>query len=173
MGRARSGQIHELRAMSQTRDRSFFVENLNSACVLLQPKTVLEVGAPQDVQIARSLYACATVHTCDPFVAGVDYPVKFEDFSGPKYDLVNMTSVLDYLEDPVAGIRKAGVYGASVLVQGRLNTYESQTFKTKWWTPTADCVKSQFPEYLPDHDVVWCRFFGYQVFSLLWRAHAR
>ena len=133
---------------------------------IAKPGTVLEVGYPYGREDLLGLWG-AEVDTVDPHGESATFKVRFEDFVAPhQYDLINLTSVLDYLDDPMAGLRNACGVADWVLVQGRLNTYSHPHFATMYWTPTRRWVSEKLCEVLGIENPQWVRFFGTQMFSV-------
>ncbi len=85
---------------------------------------------------------------------------------GLRYDLINMSSVLDYFDDPIACVRKAQRCGRVILLQGRLNTYQSPYFKANYWVPSKKWVEERAALELGLKNVEWLKFQKSQFFSI-------
>ena len=152
-----------------TPEREWQLSKVFKASELVEPDTVLEVGYPKGCESFLDIWGCK-VESIDPFVENATYVQRIEDFDqARRYDLVNMSSVLDYLDDPIKGLVVAGLVGKHVLVQGRLNTYKSSRFHTKYWTPTKEWVDEKAATAIGLTHVEWCEFYGDQMFSIFGR----
>lgn len=147
-------------------EREFQIHNIKEARDFYEPSLVLDVGYPVGAKEYLDLWGCE-VETVDPFCFDATYTEPFESFTPEKqYDLVNLSSVLDYFTDPVAGLRSARRCGRAILLQGRLNTYRHPRFKTKYWTPTREWVEDRAAIELGLKEVEWTLFLDEQFFSI-------
>ncbi len=148
-------------------EREFQREKAEDAKDIFSPASVLEVGYPD--QDTLDMWECE-VETVDPYTDEATHKIKFEAFlPDRRYDLVHLGSVLDYFDDPVGCLRKVKECGDVVLLQGRLNTYVSPYFKTKYWTPTKTWVEERAVLELGITKVEWIGFVGRQFFSICGR----
>lgn len=147
-------------------ERIWQTQNITEARDLARPQSVLEVGYPYGREDLLELWG-VEAETVDPHGEAATYQVRFEDFRASRdYDLINMTSVLDYFDDPMTALRNTRGLAKWVLVQGRLNTYAHPQFQTMYWTPTQRWVSERLCSVLGIDDPQWVRFFGKQMFSV-------
>ena len=152
-----------------TAEREFQLERAEDANDLFRPKSVLEIGYPKYAEVLLDTWDC-DVDTVDPDVDEATYKVKFEDFVPEKqYDLIHMSSVLDYFDDPVGCLRKVRDCGNAALLQCRLNTYQSAFFRDNYWCTTKRWVEERAAIELGLEEVEWMDFMGNTFFSICGR----